>query len=361
MMVLGVSQSNQYTADGKLREVHGWHIGFSTDLPEREELLKRTAINNDKVAAVETWYATGGSARPTDQAEKEVTDARVRIIGQPADTKLYATEIVEGRWLNVSDTYSVVAGTVVAAERGWNIGDQIILTNNAGDDMNVTVVGTHFDPGGGASSLHMPLSTLQKEWGNFEVANLVVMQLKEEAAAGQVSAVVELEESFAKAGVGVRPASTFGANTIDEISANLAEGLAIIIQLLAVMAVVIALVGGVGLSGVLSLSVLERTREIGVMRAIGASSGQVIRLFIGEGILLGWLSWLIAIPLSIPAAWYLSTKGLSFVLNSTLAYQFSFQGPLIWLGIITVLAILASVFPARRASRVSVRESLSYS
>ena len=226
--------------------------------------------------------------------------------------------------------------------------------------MMVTVVGTHFDPAGGTNTLLMPLATLQKEWGDFEIANLVVMQLTEEAAADQETAVIALEKAFAQAGVGVRPASTFGANTIDEISANLAEGLAIIIQLLAVMAVVIALVGGVGLSGVLSLSVLERTREIGVMRAIGASSGQVIRLFIGEGILLGWLSWLIAIPLSIPAAWYLSTRGLSFVLNSTLAYQFSFRGPLIWLAIITVLAILASVFPANRASKVSVRESLSY-
>lgn len=47
-----------------------------------------------------------------------------------------------------------------------------------------------------------------------------------------------------------------------------------------------------GLSGVLSLRVLERRREIGVMRAIGASSWQVIRLFVGEGVLLGLISWM---------------------------------------------------------------------
>ncbi|MEM8859358.1 MAG: FtsX-like permease family protein [Chloroflexota bacterium] len=361
MMVLGVSQSNQYTADGKLREVHPWHIVFSTDQPERMALLERTALTDNRVVDTESWYVTGGSARPIDQAEKEVTDARVSIIGQSADTDLYKTEIVEGRWLNETDTYSIVAGTIVAAERGWNIGDQVILTNGADEEMTVTLVGTHFDPAGGTNTLLMPLNTLQTEWAGFEISNLVVMQLDEASAANQEAVVTELEENFLSIGVGIRPASPFGANTIDEISANLAEGLSIIIQLLAVMAVVIALVGGVGLSGVLSLSVLERTREIGVMRAIGASSGQVIRLFIGEGILLGWLSWVIAIPLSIPAAWYLSTRGLSFVLNSTLAYQFSFMGPLIWLAIITVLAILASIFPARRASRVSVRESLSYS
>ena len=48
-------------------------------------------------------------------------------------------------------------------------------------------------------------------------------------------------------------------------------------------------------------NVFERRREIGVMRATGASSFQIFRLFIGEGLLLGWLNWLTALPLSIPA------------------------------------------------------------
>ena len=63
-----------------------------------------------------------------------------------------------------------------------------------------------------------------------------------------------------------------------------------IITLLITMAVVIGLVGSIALSGVLSLNVLERTREIGVMRAIGASSWAIGRIFIGEGLILGWLS-----------------------------------------------------------------------
>jgi putative ABC transport system permease protein len=131
--------------------------------------------------------------------------------------------------------------------------------------------------------------------------------------------------------------------------------------LLAVMAIVIALVGGVGLSGILSLSVLERRREIGVMRAIGASSWQVTRLFVGEGVLLGLISWLIALPLSIPIAYGFTTQGLSFALNQQLAYQFTPAGAALWLVIITMLAIVASALPARGAARISVRESLSYS
>jgi putative ABC transport system permease protein len=53
-------------------------------------------------------------------------------------------------------------------------------------------------------------------------------------------------------------------------------------------------------------------------------------------------------------------SGLSASLGSTLVYQYTPTGPLIWLGIITVLAVAASGLPARSASRISVRESLAY-
>lgn len=96
------------------------------------------------------------------------------------------------------------------------------------------------------------------------------------------------------------------------------------------------------------------------MRSIGASSWRVIRLSIGEGVLLGWISWLIALPLSIPAAYLLATRGLSFALNQQLSYQFSAGGALLWLMLITIIAIIASSIPARNAAKVSVRESLTY-
>jgi putative ABC transport system permease protein len=95
------------------------------------------------------------------------------------------------------------------------------------------------------------------------------------------------------------------------------------------------------------------------MRAIGASSGTIARLFIGEGLMLGWLSWLIAIPLSIPAA-RLMTRALSEAFGTNLVYNYTPTGTLYWLAIITVLSILASLLPARGAMRVSVRESLAY-
>ena len=109
----------------------------------------------------------------------------------------------------------------------------------------------------------------------------------------------------------------------------------------------------------LSLSVLERTREIGVMRAIGATSRIITTLFVGEGLTMGLLSWVIAMPLSIPAG-YLLTKALGVVAEAEILYHYTPTGAIYWLVIVTVLSIAASWLPARSATRISVRESLAY-
>ena len=76
----------------------------------------------------------------------------------------------------------------------------------------------------------------------------------------------------------------------------------VIIVLLLIMAFLLALIGGLGLMGTMSVNVLERTREIGVMRAIGASNRSVRRIFIIEGIIIGVISWMAGAILAYPLA-----------------------------------------------------------
>jgi putative ABC transport system permease protein len=147
--------------------------------------------------------------------------------------------------------------------------------------------------------------------------------------------------------------------TATEITDGIMSQFGVLMFVLAAMAVVMGLVGAIVLSGTLSLSVLERRREIGVMRAIGAADGAIGRLFIGEGLLLGWLSWLVAWPLSIPAGWFM-VQALSKVIGMSLVFHYTFMGAFYWLGIISLLSVWASWLPARNAMRVSVRESLAY-
>lgn len=95
------------------------------------------------------------------------------------------------------------------------------------------------------------------------------------------------------------------------------------------------------------------------MRAIGASSGHLAWIFIGEGLILGLLSWLIALPLSIPAALGF-THLLSLTLDTVIVGHYAPAGALFWLIIIIITSIIASWFPARSATQLSVRESLAY-
>jgi len=114
------------------------------------------------------------------------------------------------------------------------------------------------------------------------------------------------------------------------------------------------------LMGTMSLNVLERTREIGVMRAIGASDGAVRQVFMVEGILIGMLSWLLGAGLALPLSKLLSDAvGMAFT-KAPLSYIFSTNGVLLWLVVVVILASLASFLPARSASRLTVREVLAY-
>jgi len=359
MMVIGVNDATKYTFGNKLADIHNYQVTMAFDQTERAQLVEGVAGSLQDVAAVESWLVLPGSARPAAQLEAAVTDARITLFGQPAETTHYAAEIEEGRWLRPEDTNAVVVSQQVANEKEWLVGDVITLEDKNGRALDVEIVGTLFDPATN-SSVHLPLSTMQRELRYTGLANTVWVQTMATDAATQTAVAERLEAALEQKGISVSPSSTFGEKTITGITEGAGEGFAIILNLLAVMAIVIALVGGVGLSGILSLSVLERRREIGVMRAIGASSWQVIRLFVGEGMLLGLISWLIALPLSIPTAYFFTTQGLSLALNQQLVYQFTPAGAGLWLVIITMLAIFASALPARGASRISVRESLAY-
>jgi putative ABC transport system permease protein len=105
---------------------------------------------------------------------------------------------------------------------------------------------------------------------------------------------------------------------------------------------------------------IERTKEIGVLRAIGARSHTILGIFVLEGVLQGLISWLIAIPLSHLVS-PIAAKAMGTILfSATLDYRYNWPAVFIWLGIVLTISILASILPARGATRISVRDSLAY-
>ena len=129
--------------------------------------------------------------------------------------------------------------------------------------------------------------------------------------------------------------------------------------MLLVLALLTALVGSIGLAGTMSMNVMERTREIGVLRAIGAHDRVVSKLVIVEGLLIGLLSFGFGgaglLPHH-PGALRGDQPGdLSLARRFTSRLRFA-----LWLVVVLVLAVVASIVPARNASRLTIREVLAY-
>jgi len=115
-----------------------------------------------------------------------------------------------------------------------------------------------------------------------------------------------------------------------------------------------------GLAGTMSLNVMERTREIGIMRSIGATDKTIGKIVLVEGLFVGAISFLISLPASIPLTWgFCYAIGNAFF-DRTLVLSFVPGGAAIWLLIVVLIAAVASLVPARRASKISISETLAY-
>jgi putative ABC transport system permease protein len=126
------------------------------------------------------------------------------------------------------------------------------------------------------------------------------------------------------------------------------------------MALLIAVVGSMGLTGTMSINVLERTREIGVMRTIGAVDSVIMQSVIIEGMVIGIITWILAIGLSFPISDALLDIIGETMTGSTVVLKFNFYGVLFWLVIVIVLSILSSIIPAQNAARLTINEVLAY-
>jgi putative ABC transport system permease protein len=357
MMVMSVRDSTTYTFTDLLFQILNFNVNLQFEDPERIGMVEKMTLAQPGVKAVEMWGFTAAKVRPANKPESD-DDKSTTVFGVPLPTTLYGPQMRVGRWLQPDDTNAVVLNQKLAEDIGVGIGDWISLDHGLKGESNWQVVGLLFDPVIN-NSAHVPREPMLREIGEVGRASTLWVQTARSDAASETEVAQTLRKFFDSRKIEVNAQSIFFDDTASDIIEGILFRFGIIISLLAAMAVIIAIVGSIGLSGVLSLSVLERRREIGVMRAIGASSGKISRLFIGEGLILGLLSWLIALPLSIPAG-YAMTQAMGAALQTEIVYRYTPTGALYWLGIIVVLSIIASWFPARGATRISVRESLAY-
>ena len=167
--------------------------------------------------------------------------------------------------------------------------------------------------------------------------------------------VRDLRETYRAHGI-----KTSWFQTADDMREENLGGFEVVMFLLLGMAALTAVVGGIGMASTMSINVVERRREIGVMRATGAGSVAIAAIFVAEGVLLGVLSCLFAVPISVPSSRLFSDAVGDALFSLPFDFVYSIGGVGLWLLIVVILSALASLWPALRATRVSVREALAY-
>jgi len=354
MMVISIQQSLVYTFSDVIFSIFETNVMLDLDEAKRIKQIKKLALAHPDVKSVEVWGTAQGTARLMGQPETN-DDSTLKLRGLPWPTNSYHPMLRAGRWLVEGDDYGIVLNQALANEMGVSVGDWITIDIPTKREANWQVVGLIFEPLEQDTAM-VSRDTLLREIREVGRGDAIKIQTYDSSAETEARVATELRELYEAHNYEVV------ANTMDtahRTTAQKVNQMDTLLLLLTTMAIMIAVVGVIALSGTLSINVLERTREIGVMRAIGASSMAIAEQFIGEGLILAWLSWLIAIPLSIPVG--VTVLGaISAILNIELIYQFSAWGVLAWFGIITVLAVIASWFPARKATQTSVRDSLMY-
>ena len=344
--VMGVGLSLNRMLEVVIRDF-GFDILMSFDRPERTEKLIQIAQSVPGVTAAEGWDVRGAKLR---LASGE--DVATQIWAMPSDSKMFEFNIAAGRAFLPGDDRAILVNRKVAQEKGLRVGDTLTLDLD-GRESTWTIVGLIINMNNGQRDSFVPMQALARELGSTGRTTSVAISLAARNADSEKAAIDLLREKFTAEGL--NPVNIMGVSMIRK---NNQYQFNLLVNILLTMAVLAAVVGSLGLAGTMSINVVERRREIGLMRAIGAASPAVAGIFVGEGLLLGILSWLLAIPLSIPGG-VLMTRALS---ESIVAMDFAFSvpGTLAWLLIVSVLAVAASLWPAIRATRISVRELLAY-
>ena len=281
-----------------------------------------------------------------------------QLIGTLLDKPLYVPMMVAGRWLQPGDDRVIVVNDEVANLNGLKVGDVVTLDLAELGHGDWTIIGLCKSLGTGTlnvNSIYAPIDAVRAETHRIGQAGGMYVKTTQHDAASVKSVADALQAVFAQKNMKVTSIATAPGDR-----AQMNSQFAIVVYMFLGMAFLAALVGGIGQMGALSIGVIERTKEIGILRAIGASSRTIIGMFMLEGMLQGAMSWLVALPISLFCAPLFANTIGKIMFGTNLEYRYDFQAALTWLIVVLVIGILSSIAPARSATKISVRQSLAY-
>ncbi len=328
------------------------------DQPQRAARVVGEAALVPGVVGVEQQPAALAVRRRANGGDSE---DRYAIYGVLPDSALLQPTLLQGRWLTPQDHDAIVVNVdFLKREPDLALGDRIELKVNGHTTAwrIVGVVTTHLlifgDSGVGQGVGYISDAAFTQKLYRALRTNRIIITTSQHDAAFHEQVGKAIEAHFAQAGMQVL------VQTQSDIRGQISSFVSLIVVLLLVMALSFVMIGALSLVGAMSLNVLERTKEIGILRAIGSTHRHVASIVVTEGVCIGVLSWFPATLLALPLSRLLSDVLGWSIVSWPLVYVFPPFAPLLWIGVVVLLSAGASYMPARRAARINVRDALEY-
>jgi putative ABC transport system permease protein len=361
IVIMSLIQSVNVTLDNELaRSRYAVRLGFSIDQPSA--LVKDLVLSVPHTKSVELWSRQPVELTKDNKLLRQTGSLGAQLVSLPANSTMYKPLITAGRWFDIRDKDQkvLVLNAETAELNGISPGDFINMNLSETIKNNWQVIGLYrwfAGSGYAVEPIYAPLEMIQALSHRSGVCSFALIASDVNTLEQEKTLADALKEKFQDRHIKLDFYTTNATLEQRQFAKNQFRPITSMLMGLASM---IAAVGIIGLSGSLAISVLQRTREIGVFRALGASSGSIFRLFILEGFFHGLIAWLFSIPLAYVLAEPLSGKLGEIMLGIKLDFSFSMISVWVWLILVILMVLLAAYFPARKATRIAVRSSLSY-
>ena len=328
------------TIDVEFEEVRAYAaeimLGRAYPIDDVEQVLGSI----DQVSGAETWLRLSGQTRTGDGLGE-----RYPVFVVPAGSAVASAPLVEGEHLSGAPGELVATQTV--DDPALSAGDTAIIEiGGVATEWTVTGIERRLAAGGEGGAVYV--TTLPSVVSLGDVTNHLVVD-------APVGALPAIEAALSDAGI-----SVVGLVTADDAREALDDHLFIIVGLLLVAAVTTGLVAALGLVETIGIGALERRREIGIMRAVGARTGTVLQVIGGEAVFMAVGSWIVALVLSVPVTLAVESMVGQIFVQTPLERGFSPAGVGIWLVIAGLVAVVSAGLPTLEITETPVASALAF-
>jgi putative ABC transport system permease protein len=327
------------------------------------ESVVQVALAQPKVVAASKRISTGGFLS-SHEATMPVVITGIEPENE-APVNLVAKNLTQGRYLAADDEDLILIGQAMANRLKVAVGDRITLVGRAMHEQmrrrTMTVVGIY----------DLSLPEVEKSLVYISLAEAQsLFDLRDQATEVDIALEsVGQERHVAAALQAALPG--YEVATWQELNPEMKQSLDVDKQVMNIFGLVVLLIAGVGILNLMLMAVFERTREIGLLAAMGLKRREIMGLFLLEGILIGLLGAIAGFFLGGLVVSLFGQYGIDFSASASMGEMMALLGDRLYPQLavdlliqrsltVAAIAVLASLYPAWQASKREPAEALHY-